>query len=386
MSTAWLRRHPDLVIAVAIGAVMLVEVLLRSTRPLLLLPLVPALVLALAVRRRIPLLEPVLAGGIVLLTGVLDPDFLAGGNLTWLATWLLAHWTLGRWTRGASAWAAPAVVLLNGFLLLLGASSASTADTGDVAYFLSVTAMPWLAGLVFRLRQDHLDTLRAENERLEQEQAEAARRAVAEERARIARELHDVVSHAISVTVLQSRGARRSLRGDEPPEVRTALDAIEQTNTAALGDMRRLLAVLRDTEDHDGRDRSPLPGLADLDTLLEQVRRSGLPVDVALEGRPCPVPPGVDLSAYRILQEALTNVLKHAGPATALVRIRYDADALAVTVRDSGCGGGSDRTGGHGLLGIRERVAVIGGDVDAGPGPDGGFQVVARLPYAVETA
>ncbi|MGN6131540.1 MAG: sensor histidine kinase, partial [Nocardioidaceae bacterium] len=205
------------------------------------------------------------------------------------------------------------------------------------------------------------------------------------------RELHDVVSHAISVTVLQARGGRK-LVGQDDDAVRRALDAIEQTNAAALGDMRRLLAVLRDTESEadvpaepDGR-AAPQPSLEHLDHLVARVRESGLPVDVAVGGAAEPVPPGVDLSAYRIIQEALTNTLKHAGPgARARVRVDYGHDGLTVEVRDDGRNGVPRGPGtGHGLIGIRERVAVVGGEVETGPADGGGFVVRARLPYAVE--
>jgi signal transduction histidine kinase len=194
------------------------------------------------------------------------------------------------------------------------------------------------------------------------------------------------------VTVLQARGARRCLDTD-PATAREALDAIERTNTAALGDMRRLLAVLRDTEP-DGSaaaddPHAPQPSLAHLDALVEQVRRSGVPVTVEVRGEPRPVPPGVDLSAYRIVQEALTNVLKHAADARATVVLEYAGDELAVTVVDDGMPGpldGTDPGGGHGLIGIQERVAVIGGEVDSGPRPEGGFVIRARLPYSVEVS
>jgi signal transduction histidine kinase len=217
---------------------------------------------------------------------------------------------------------------------------------------------------------------------------------VAEERSRIARELHDVVSHAISVTVLQARGARATL-GADPAAARRALDAIEQTNTAALGDMRRLLAVLRDTEPEGlaAGDHAPQPSLAHLERLVAHVRDSGVPVEVDVVGTPRDLPPGVDLSAYRIVQEALTNVLKHAADARARVILEYADDALAVTVTDDGIPGplnatvnGSGPDGGHGLIGIRERVAVVGGDVEAGPRPEGGYQIRARLPFALEVS
>jgi signal transduction histidine kinase len=248
---------------------------------------------------------------------------------------------------------------------------------------------------MIRLRLERERLLRERNAALQRDQEARARAAVAAERARIARELHDVVAHAISVTVMQARGGRAMLGRDET-EVRRALDAIEQTNTAALSDMRRLLAVLRDTEDEPSGRSAPQPSLVNLEQLVEQVRAAGLVVELAVTGErsdpDIPVPPGVDLSAYRIVQEALTNVLKHAGPtATARVEVDYGPDSLRVTVLDDGVGpldasGAPESDGsGHGLVGIRERVAVIGGRVEAGSGPGGdGFVVTAVLPYALE--
>ena len=207
-----------------------------------------------------------------------------------------------------------------------------------------------------------------------------------EERARIARELHDVVSHAISVTVLQARGARRTLGHDEG-QVRRALDAIEQTNTAALSDMRRLLAVLRDTEDAESggaEPHAPQPTLDQLESLVDQVRASGVPVEVEIVGRRLSVPPGVDLSAYRIVQEALTNVDQARGSGHGHGHPRPSTRTRsAYVIRDDGAGGRVNGTG-HGLIGIRERVAVVGGEVIAGPGDRGGFTVAARLPYSLE--
>ncbi len=172
--------------------------------------------------------------------------------------------------------------------------------------------------------------------------------------------------------------------GVDDHEVRRCLDAIEHTNTQALSDMRRLLSLLRDSE--DGPHTGPQPSLSRLDSLVDQVRGSGLPVELAVRGVSEHVPPGVDLSGYRIVQEALTNVLKHAGPdAHARVEVTYGQQDLDISVADDGAAplGGDGR--GHGLIGIRERVAVVGGHVDAGPGQAGGFVVHARLPYAVES-
>ena len=195
-----------------------------------------------------------------------------------------------------------------------------------------------------------------------------------------------MVAHAISVTVVQARGGRAMLGRDEDA-VRRALDAIEQTNTAALSDMRRLLAVLRDTDGPDGRTgrAAAQPGQPRR-ARSTQVRAAGLPVEVEVVGEPAAVPPGVDLSAYRIVQEALTNVIKHAGAgARARVHVAYSTDDLQVTVTDDGRARDAvPEGGGQGLVGIRERVAVVGGRVKAGPDPAGGFVVSAHLPYALE--
>jgi signal transduction histidine kinase len=295
---------------------------------------------------------------------------------TFVVMFFVSLFSLGAYARGREMW--PSVVLV--LLAIVGFVSSDGDEfmVGDVVFGIFFVGAPWATGLAVRLRGD----LARSNAQLRAEQEEQTRRAIAEERATIARELHDVVAHAISVTVLQSRGARRMLGRDEG-EVRRALDAIEHTNTQALGDMRRLLALLRDTE--GDTDTAPQPSLARLDDLVADVRESGLAVDVEATGDHRDVPPGVDLSAYRIIQEALTNVLKHAGPATATVRLTFGADDLTLSVRDTGNGRPVAVNGtGHGLVGIRERVAVVGGEVEAGPAAEGGFEVRARLPYSVE--
>jgi len=204
---------------------------------------------------------------------------------------------------------------------------------------------------------------------------------VAEERQRIARELHDVVAHAISVIVVQARGGRRLL-DTEPAEARGAFDTIEGTGQQVLGEMRRLLGLLRESEDQLAL--APQPSLVRIDDLVEQVRDAGLPVELAIEGEPTELPPGIDLSAYRIVQEALTNALKHAGPATARVTLRYGEDSLELEIADDGSGSAAGNGGGHGLVGIKERVAMLGGEVEAGGRVAGGYTVRARLPYASE--
>jgi signal transduction histidine kinase len=211
-----------------------------------------------------------------------------------------------------------------------------------------------------------------------------AGRAVAEERLRIARELHDVVAHSISVIAVQS-GVGVHVADGQPAEARKALAAIQATSRTALDELRRLLGVLRQDDEPRGG-LAPTPGLADLDALLGQVVGAGLAVRLRVEGTRPAVPGGVDLCAYRIIQEALTNVVKHAGPAQAQVRVCYGDREVSVEVTDDGRGvaapAGTGRAGaGHGLVGMRERVALFGGDLKVGPRPGGGFRVAARLPF-----
>ena len=212
---------------------------------------------------------------------------------------------------------------------------------------------------------------------LEIEREERARAAVSEERARISRELHDVVAHSVSVMVVQAQAAQR-LSGAEHKDLRRqALCSIETTGRQALVEMRRLLGVLRRTD--ADLSLAPQPGLGRLDDLIGQMRDAGLPVEVHVEGDAESLPPGVDLSAYRIVQEALTNTLKHAGPARAQVTIRYRTDEVELEITDDGAGTGKGGGAGQGLMGMRERVAIYGGFLESGR-QNGGYLVRARLP------
>jgi signal transduction histidine kinase len=204
---------------------------------------------------------------------------------------------------------------------------------------------------------------------------------VVEERARIARELHDAIAHNVSMMVVQAGAAARVLDGDQP-HVSAALDAIARTGRQTVDEMRTLLGVLRD--DDDPAALKPQPGLADLEQLLDGIRAAGLPVTLRIEGTPRTLPQAADLSAFRIVQEALTNSLKHAGPASADVVVRYAPDEVSLEIRDTGPGGGSSNGHGtgNGLVGMRERVAMFGGELAAAPEPEGGFAVCARLPLA----
>jgi signal transduction histidine kinase len=379
---SWLRSHGDLVLA-ALAVTGLVGELFAwdGQVPVQAFPLAVVAGSCLAFRRTHPV-PAFLVANISLVALAWLVDGLDNGSFTFLAMFFIALYSLGAHTRGGEAFVAGVLVafVVVQFVITDGDSATSF---GDVLFALFVVGGPWAAGLALRLRRDHVLSLLEDTERLRREQAEITARAVAEERATIARELHDVVAHAISVTVLQARGARRMLGRDEET-VRRSLDAIESTNAQALGDMRRLLALLRDTEGDSGTATAPQPSLRRLEELIADVRSSGLPVELHEAGEHRDVPPGVDLSAYRIIQEALTNVLKHAGQAEATVRVDYGSDELTLSVTDTGAGTSSPNGTGHGLVGIRERVAVVGGEVETGRADTGGFMVRARLPYSVE--
>ena len=219
--------------------------------------------------------------------------------------------------------------------------------------------------------------LRRRAEELERERDEKARLAVQEERARIARELHDIIAHAISIMIVQARVGRRRLAG-EPALPRESFDTIEDTGRQALTEMRRLVGLLRTEGQQPTLDSHP--GLGQLDELVDRIRRAGLATELTIEGEPRELPPGIDLSSYRIVQEALTNALKHAGTASARVVVAYRDDEIDIAVTDTGADTGENSTGGHGLAGMRERVSLYGGQIEAGHQPDGGFVVRARLP------
>ncbi|MGB8940476.1 MAG: sensor histidine kinase [Streptomyces sp.] len=248
-------------------------------------------------------------------------------------------------------------------------------------------ALAWVLGDSIRTRRAYFAQLEERADRLEKERAAQSKVAVAAERARIARELHDVVAHNVSVMVVQADGAAYVL--DQAPEqAKQALETISGTGRQALAEMRRLLGVLRTGEHEESGEYVPQPDVEQLDELIEQVRTAGLPVDFKVEGTPRPLPSGVELTAYRIVQEALTNTRKHGGENTgASVRLVYFDDGLGLLVEDDGKGaphelyedGGADGSG-HGLIGMRERVGMVGGTLDAGPRPGGGFRISALLP------
>jgi signal transduction histidine kinase len=309
---------------------------------------------------------------------------------------LIALYTVAS-QRPRPVWVAAVSVYL-GLLLVSVVTHPDELSLGNFAGNIAIYGIAAVFGDSVRLRRAYTATLEARAADLERNQQTEAQRAVAEERLRIARELHDVVAHAMSVVAVQS-GVGAHVIDTDPAEAKRILENVKVASREALDEMRRLLGVLRQQEpDADppagaapagtsagGPALVPVPGLAAVEALAQGFRDAGLPVTVTLTGGRDEVPPGVDLCAFRIVQEALTNVLKHAGPARAEVDIGYRPGSVTVVVSDDGRGASADRPteggGGHGLLGMRERVAVFGGELATGPRVGGGFRVAATLPF-----
>jgi len=247
--------------------------------------------------------------------------------------------------------------------------------------FSGTALVAWVLGDSMRYRRAYLTALEGRAARLERERDVQAQIATAAERARIARELHDVIAHNVSVMVVQADGASYALRTD-PERAGQALAAISHTGRKALAEMRRLLGILRSGDEPAGL--APVPGLDQLRELVEQARQAGMSVSLSLDGPPRPLPEGAELAAYRVVQESLTNTRKHGGlAAAAAVALRYQPDGLVLQVTDDGLGAAAGAEGpGHGLTGMRERIEMYGGTIHAGPLPGGGYQVTARLPSA----
>ncbi|MFV8129935.1 sensor histidine kinase [Streptomyces syringium] len=344
-----------------------------------------ALCLVIALRRRAPekmLLLATAAGVAQLALDVSQhpADFamlviiytVASGNTRWASRYALV-----------GALVAPALATIR-WSTYEGSLSSEVIQT----VFLTVPfVLAWVLGDSIRTRRAYWAQLEERAARLEKEREQQSRMAVVAERARIARELHDVVAHNVSVMVVQADGAAYVLDAS-PEQAKQALETISGTGRQALAEMRRLLGVLRTDEGGEGGEYVPQPDVEQIGDLVEQVRSAGLPVDFRIEGSPRPLPSGVELTAYRIVQEALTNTRKHGGPdAAASVRLTYFDDGLGLLVEDDGRGaqhelyeeGGADGMG-HGMIGMRERVGMVGGTLDAGPRAGGGFRISVLLP------
>jgi signal transduction histidine kinase len=352
------------------------------------IPAVAVLVLPLFARRRFPFAAPasywLIATALTFVDGLLIP-FIASLGIVGLATAFL----LGNLRDDRQAGIGLAIVL--GCIVVVVANIPGPQLASDLIFIPLRFVVGWVAGYALRARAEQAEAAEmratlAEREReaaemratlAEREREAAARIAVAEERARIARELHDIVAHAMSVMVLQVGAVRHQLP-QTLEEDRDALARVEQAGRTALAEMRRLLGAMR--RDGDGVELGPQPGLDALEALVEDVSRAGLPVRLHMDGEPFLLPRAIDLSAYRIVQEGLTNALKHANASHADVTIRYRPDQVEVEIADDGKGPATSNGPGHGLVGIRERVNIYGGEMSAGAAPTGGFALSARLP------
>ena len=280
-----------------------------------------------------------------------------------------------------NAWQAAVglVVIVTSLLVLVDQIPGHT--TSELVFLPIDFAVAWVAGFALRERTEQAEAAEVRAAVAERERDAAARIAVAEERARIARALHDIVAHAVSVMVLQLGAVRRKLPDSDD---RDALEGVEGAGRTALAEMRTLLGAMRD--DGDEAELVPQPGLDGLDSLREEIGRAGLPVELHVDGEPFPLPRGIELSAYRIVQEGLTNALKHARATKADVTVRYRPGEVQLEVRDDGVGSSTTDGLGHGLVGIRERVKIYGGEMAAGTANGGGFVLNTRLPLSRDRA
>ena len=380
---AFADRRRDELIAVAgllaiEGNVIAVGEAMSGRNPPLALDMIvcAAFAIPLAWRRRAPLpatlamMTAALVQGVALLTS--PPDMAVSVGLI-----ALMLFSLGRHAEPRAS--------LVGIVYSVVAAVAVTLiiTPGDIFFpVVFFFLMPWAAGRALRQRLLLARELAEQTARTEADREERAARAIADERARIARELHDVVAHSLTVMVIQA-GAARRIVDTQPERVAEVADTIKRMGREALDEMRRLVGVMGDGA--DGAALAPQPTLADLDSLVERARGAGLEVELEVRGERVPLPPGVDLSAYRVIQEALTNTIKHGRASRATVAVVFGEADLELTVADDGAGGDALLpSGGQGLVGMRERVSLYGGDFDAGPRANGGFEVRARFPLRQE--
>jgi signal transduction histidine kinase len=381
----WRGLDPRLIDAAVVVVLLVVTALPLATRPLTAgqhpsdvwaYLLVAAMCVPFVFHRRYPVAAIAVASGALILYAVGRYSAYPGIPIFVLVAGISLHSTRRRALLAAGL---GAVAISVG--VWLQPENVATASTW-VASLLAV-AVAWLWGENLRNRRARWAAMEERARRLEAEREERDRQAVTDERLRIARELHDVVAHSMSVIAVQS-GVANHVIDSRPAQARQALATIEATSRSALVELRRLLGVLRQGDDPVAS-LEPNPGMAEIGRLADQIRSAGVKVELKIEGEPGDLPPGVDLSAFRIAQEGLTNVLRHGG-GVARVLVRYSPGAVAVEIADDGRAGAADEAPaegtGHGLIGMRERVAVFGGELTAGPVPGGGYRMAARLPYA----
>jgi signal transduction histidine kinase len=332
-----------------------------------------AIVTPLFFRRRFPFGAPIAVGVAVALTAFVDERLVPKDFIPFVAG-CAAVFLVGLLRDRAQAIAG--IVLAIGIEALVAYRDPLKNLSAFIATCI-VFGLIWTVAFALGRKFQEADEAKERAARAEREREERARAAVTEERARIARELHDVVGHSVSVMTVQASAVRRLLRPEQERE-REALLVVERTGREALAEMRRMVGVLRRPE--EGPALAPQPSLEHLERLVEQAREAGLSVELRVEGDRQPLPAGIDLTAYRLVQEGLTNAIKHARADQAQVVVRYGDGDLEVTVSDDGRGAGSGDGGGHGLVGMRERVAVYGGELEAGPQAEGGYLLRAKLP------
>jgi signal transduction histidine kinase len=333
---------------------------------------VVAVVLPLFARRWFPFLAPAMVWLVGASISFVD-EALTASTFSVYMSGVIAAYLLGSLPEPRRAAIGLVIVIIGAAVVVYNFPPSLGSDFVTVP---ATFAIAWLAGFALRYRSDRLEEAEQRASTAERERESAARIAVAEERARITRELHDVVAHAVSVMVLQVGAVRHRLPATLDEDI-GALQAVERTGRAALTEMRRLLGVIHEDEDVD---LSPQPGLDRLDALVDEVRLAGLPVELHLEGEARELPRSLDLSAYRIVQEALTNCLKHARASRAEVTLTYTADDLRIEVVDDGRGQTASDGLGRGITGIRERVKIYGGTMTTGDGPGDGFRLSVVLP------
>lgn len=326
---------------------------------------------ALLFRRRAPFVAPLVVAAGALVFTLVDPSA-AYDTDTMVLPLLLSAWAAGSLLDWRLAVTALGAILAAGWTVFIRAPGVAWTELIWLSFTLGGI---FVISAAAARNSEQARVVREQARRIEEE----ARRAVEVERNRIMRELHDVLAHSVSVMTVQASAVRRLLTPEQQRE-REALMTVEETGRQALSEMRRLLGIMRTEEEVPAL--APQPGLGTLPALVEQVRQSGLPVELTVEGEPVKLPAGVDLSAYRIVQEALTNALQHAGPAHAWVAVRYVGDDVEIEVANDGRSQSEADGAGHGLVGMRERAALCGGELHSGPRPGGGFKISARLPVA----
>jgi signal transduction histidine kinase len=331
--------------------------------------------IALLATRDAPFVAPLVVLAVGVSTVLVDEAESENLDAIFIVAVLFVPWCLGAYNDVRRA--IVGLIVLEAAFVWVNVQSDGSA--GDYFWIAAFGAIAWTGGFILNQRSQHAREMAERSRRLELEQAQAAERAVTDERQRIARELHDVIAHSVSVMTVQAGAVRRLLLPEQERE-RQALETIEHTGREALTEMRRLLGLLR--EGGATPEYAPQPSLKALDSLVAKVRESGLPVEVHVDGEPRDLPAGVDLSAYRVVQEALTNAIKHGKSSRAWVAIHWLDDAVELEVANDGDGAATGDGTGRGLVGMRERVAVVGGELESGPREGGGYLVRARLPVS----